>query len=142
MVSNLLDMRLYIPRKTNFIKPKDRPWFNKSCTDAVRSKEEVFIERTSNLTPENQVLCKEARNRCNHIKALLKQQQFLHEKKFRLKVLDYIMGSKNFWSFVTMVKNAETSSIPHLINDGQTFTHSVENKNKSFLDQMVFRLEL
>ena len=34
-----------------------------------------------------------------------------------------------FWSFVKTVKNAETSSIPHLIKDGQTITHSVEKAN-------------
>ena len=44
-------------------------------------------------------------------------------------VLDYSKGSKNFWSFVKTVKNAETSSIPHLIKYGQTFRHSVEKAN-------------
>ena len=50
-------------------------------------------------------------------------------KKLRRKVLDYSKGSKNFWSFVKTVKNTETSSKPHLIKDGQTFTHSVEKVN-------------
>ena len=42
MVSNiiLLGMGLYIPSKNKYIKPKDRSWFNKTCADAVRSKEE------------------------------------------------------------------------------------------------------
>ena len=78
MVSNiiLLGMRLYIPSKNKSIKPKDRSWFNKTCADAVRSKEEAFIEWKSIPTPANELLRKEARNRCN---AILKQQQFLHE---------------------------------------------------------------
>ena len=119
MVSNiiLLGMRLYI-RKT-------APGL-KTCADAVRSKEEAFIEWKSNTTPENELPRKEARNRCN---AVLKQQQFLHEQKLRRKVLDYSKGSKNFWSFVKTVKNAETSSLLHFIKDGQTFTHSVDKAN-------------
>ena len=68
----------------------------------------------------------EARNRCN---VILKQQQFLHEQKLRRKVLDYSKSSKNFWSFVKTVKNAERSSRQHLIKDGQSFTHSVEKAN-------------
>ena len=50
MVSNiiLLGMRLYIPSKNKSIKPKDRSWFNKTCADAVRSKEEAFIVWKSN----------------------------------------------------------------------------------------------
>ena len=46
MVSNiiLLGMRMYIPSKNKSIKSKDRSWFNKTCADAVRSKEEAFIE--------------------------------------------------------------------------------------------------
>ena len=111
---------MYIPCKNKSIKPKDRTWFNKTGADTVRSKEESFIEWKSNPTPENELLRKEVRNRCN---AILKQQ---HEQKLRRKVLDFSKGSKNFWSFVKMVKNAETSSIPHLIKYGQTFTHSVE----------------
>ena len=59
---------------------------------------------------------------------VLKQKQFLHEQKLRRKVIDYSKGSKNFWSFLKTVKNAKTSSIPHLIKDGQTFT-SVEKAN-------------
>ena len=122
MVSNiiLLGIRLYFPSENKSIKPKDRSWFNNTYADAVRSKEKAFIEWKSNFTPENELLHKEATNRCN---AILKQQQFLHEQKLRRKVLDYSKGSKNFWSFVKTVKNAETSSIPHLIKDGQTFTH-------------------
>ena len=50
-------------------------------------------------------------------------------KELHSQVLDYSKGSKNFWSSVKTVKNAETSSIPHLIKDGQTFTQSVENAN-------------
>ena len=57
VVSNiiLLGMRLYIPSKNKFIKAKDRSWFNKTCDDAVRSKEEAFIEWKSNSTPENEL---------------------------------------------------------------------------------------
>ena len=79
--------------KNKYIKLKDRSWFNKMCADAVRSKEEAFIECKSNPTPENELLRKEARNRCN---AVLKQQQLLHDQKLRRKVLDYSKGSKNF----------------------------------------------
>ena len=85
---------MYIPSKNKSIKLKDRSWFNKTCVDAVRSKEEAFIEWKSIPTPVNELLRKEARNRCN---AILKQQQFLHEQKLRRKVLDYSKGSKNFW---------------------------------------------
>ena len=96
MISNiiLLGMRLYIPSKNKSIKPKDRSWFNKTCADAVRSKEQAFIEWKSNKTTENELLRKEARKRCNFV---LKQQQFLYEQKLRRKVLDYNKGSKNFW---------------------------------------------
>ena len=95
MVSNIisLGMRMYIPNKNKSIKPKDRSWFNKTCAAAVKSKEEW----KSNPTPENELLRKEVRYRCN---AILKQQQSLHEQKLRRKVLDYRKGSKNFWSFV------------------------------------------
>ena len=41
----------------------------------------------------------------------------------------FLTDSKNFWSFVKTVKNAETLSIPHMIKDGQTFTHLVEKAN-------------
>ena len=41
--------------------------------------------------------------------------------------LDYSKDSKNFWSIV--VKNAETSFIPHFIKYGRTFAHSAENAN-------------
>ena len=55
----LLGMRLIIPSKNKSIKSKDRSWFNKTCADAVRFKEEAFIEWKSNPTPENQLLLKE-----------------------------------------------------------------------------------
>ena len=76
------------------MKPEDRSWFNKTCADAVKSKEEAFIEWKLNPTPKNELLRNEARNRCNDV---LKQQQFLYEQKFRRKVLDYSKGriSKN-----------------------------------------------
>ena len=75
------------------------------------------------------MLRKQARNKCN---AILKQQQFLHEQKLRRKVLDYSKGSKNFWSFVKTVKNAETSSIPHLIKDEKAnILSEIFSKNSS-----------
>ena len=69
MVIILLGMRMYIPSKNKSIKPNDRSWFYKTCADAVRSKEEAFIEWKSNPTRENELLRKEARNRQHHIKA-------------------------------------------------------------------------
>ena len=67
MVSNiiLLGMRMYIPSKNKSIKPKDHSCFNKTSADAVRSKEEAFIEWKSIPTPVNELLRKEARSNCN-----------------------------------------------------------------------------
>ena len=105
-----LGMRLYIPSKNKSIKSKDRCWFNKTSVDAVWSKEEAFVEWKLNPTPENELLRKEARNRCN---AILKQQKFLLDQKLRHKVLDYGKVRKNFCSFVKTVQNAQTSSLPY-----------------------------
>ena len=61
--------------------------------------------------------------------ALFNENSFTSEQKLRRIVLDYSKGSKNFWPFVQIVKNAATSSMPHLIKDGQILTHSVEKAN-------------
>ena len=61
-------MRLYIPSKNESIKPNHRSWFSKTLADAVRSKKKALIEWKSNATPENDLLRKQARNRCISLK--------------------------------------------------------------------------
>ena len=73
MVSNNISLgkRLYIPTTNKSIKSKDRFWFTKTCADAVRTKEEAFIERKSNTIPENEQLRNEAKIRCNVVLKLV-----------------------------------------------------------------------
>ena len=66
-------MRLYITSRIKAMKPKDRSW----CPDAVRSKEEAFIQWKSNPTPDNELLRKQARNGGN---VILKHNSFYTNK--------------------------------------------------------------
>ena len=102
----LLGMRSFIPSKNVSIKPKDHSWFNATCRDAVRSKEEAFRNWRFNKNAHTDDVRKQVRNRCN---AILRRQKFLHEQALRRKVLNTSKGSKNFWSFVKRVKNQTAS---------------------------------
>ena len=50
----LIGMRLYIPSKIKSIKPSGHSSLNKTCADAVMTKEEAFIQWKSKPTPDNE----------------------------------------------------------------------------------------
>ena len=119
-------MRSHIPSKMAPIKPKDRTWFNETCRNAVRSREEAFRNWQSNRNADTERLRKLARNRCN---AILRRQKFLHEQAERRRVLSYRKGSKNFWSFVKQIRNTASQSIPTLLSNEEIFTDPVGKAN-------------
>ena len=119
-------MRSFIPSKMVPIKPKDRSWFNETCRNAVRSREEAFRNWQSNRNADTERLRKMARRRCN---AIRRRQKFLHEQAQRRKVLTYRKGSKNFWSFVKQLKNTASQSIPTLLSNDEIFTNPVDKAN-------------
>lgn len=121
----LAGMEAFIP--SSIKRPsKNKPWFDKSCSRAVNSKNAAYREWRRNPTVENRNTFIIFRNLCKQTVDECKER---HNEQIKNKLLNCPNGSRSFWSVAKAVSQGfSKSSIPPLTKDDGSIAETAKEK--------------
>lgn len=123
-------MDTFIPHTTKTSRPGSKPWFNRTCSTAVKAKNRAFHHWQKNpntSSHQNYIL---ARNQCT---LTIKNSKESFMQTVRNKIINCPSNSKSFWSLAKAVgSNFSQSSFPPLTNSAGSTAVTPKEKAEMF----------
>ena len=127
-------MEAYIPSSFSNTNAK-KPWFNSTCSRAVRDREEAFRRYRNHPSPESHALYISTRNRTKSVLRLAKHS-FINNKCTQLSNSN---SSRYFWNLANNISsNFTSSSFPPLCNPDGNYVVSSASKAELFAETFAF----